>query len=336
MSNDNFISQHNLYVHQISRPRGEALAENFRFVEQPLEALGKEAAWVENFHFSVDPYMRECMDGDWALNEPLEGRTIGRVVCSNTSALKPGDWVFHRKGWRTYAQVTPEESRVIAPIEGVPLRTWLSLLGGTGLTAWVALTKIALLQPGESVYISSAAGGVGSAAAQFAALLGAKRIIGSTRSAEKARILTERLGYTDAFVYQSGKISAQLHDVIPEGIDVYLDNVGGEHLEAAIAAFKDFGRAALIGAVAQYSALTPPIAPNNLFDIVGKSLTLQGFLVRDYNYLQAEMEEFIIPHIQNGLLIPEDTVTYGFNNIVNAFLSMLEGGNVGKAIVSIA
>lgn len=336
MSNDNFVSQHNLYVHQISRPRGQALAENFRFVAQSLEALEEGAAWVENVHFSVDPYMRECMDGDWELNEPLEGRTIGRVVLSNTSGLRPGDWVFHRKGWRTYAQVTPEESRVIPPIVGVPVRAWLSLLGGTGLTAWVALTKIARLQPGESVYISSAAGGVGSAAAQLAALLGAKRIVGSTRNAEKARILTERLGYTDAFIYQTGKVSAQLHAVIPEGIDVYLDNVGGEHLEAAIAAFKDFGRAALIGAVAQYSALTPPTAPNNLFDIVGKSLTLQGFLVRDYKYLQAELEEFIIPHIQNGQLVPEDTVTYGFNNIVNAFLSMLEGGNTGKAIVSIA
>lgn len=335
MSSDKFISQHNIFVHQISRPHGEPLAENFRFVEQPLEPLGEGAAWVENVHFSVDPYMRECMDGDWELNQPLEGRTIGRVIRSNTPALHSGDWVFHRKGWRTYAQVTPEEGRVIAPVAGVPLRAWLSLLGGTGLTAWVALTKIARLQPGESLYISSAAGGVGSAAAQFAALLGAKRIVGSTRNAEKSKILTERLGYTDAFVYQSGNISAQLRDVIPEGIDVYLDNVGGEQLEAAIAAFKDFGRAALIGAVAQYSALTPPTAPYNLFGVVGKSLTLQGFLVRDYKDFQDELEEFIIPHIQSGRVVPEDTVTHGFNNIVDAFLSMLKGGNIGKAIVSI-
>ncbi|WP_206023957.1 MDR family NADP-dependent oxidoreductase [Rouxiella badensis] len=335
MSRDNVKKQHNIFVHQVSRPHGEPLAEHFQFVQRPLEPLGERAAWVENVHFSVDPYMRECMDGDWELNEPLEGRTIGRVIRSNTPALQPGDWVFHRKGWRTFAQVEADEVRVLTPVAGVPLRAWLSVLGGTGLTAWVALTKIARLQSGESVYISSAAGGVGSAAAQFAALLGAKRIVGSTRNAEKSRTLTDRLGYTDAFVYQSGKVSAQLRDIIPEGIDVYLDNVGGEQLEAAIAAFKDYGRAALIGAVAQYSALTPPSAPYNLFDVVGKSLTLQGFLVRDYKHLQEELEEFIIPHIQSGRVVPQDTVTYGFDHIVEAFLSMLKGGNIGKAIVSI-
>ncbi|WP_241649948.1 zinc-binding dehydrogenase [Rosenbergiella collisarenosi] len=335
MAGDNLMNVHNTFVHQISRPHGEPVIENFRFVDQPLEPLQDGAAWVKNIHFSIDPYMRECMDGDWELDEPLEGRTIGRVVKSTNPALNPGDWVFHRKGWRAYAQVTAEESRKITPVEGVPLRTWLSLLGGTGLTAWIALTKITRLQPGESIYISSAAGGVGSAAGQFAALLGAKRIIGSTRNPEKANILTEKLGYTDAFVYRSGRISAQLRDIVPEGIDVYLDNVGGEQLEAAITVFNNFGRAALIGAIAQYSALTPSVSPNNLFDIVGKSLTLQGFLVRDYTTYQNELEKFIIPHIQSGKVVPQETVYYGFENIVGAFLSMLKGGNIGKALVSI-
>ncbi len=334
MSKDRYEAT-NTFVYQVSRPNGEPLAEHFRFVEQPLEPLEEGAAWVKNVHFSVDPYMRECMDGDWELNTPLEGRTIGQVVQSATPRLVPGDWVFHREGWRTYAQVKPDEVRVIQPIEGVPLRAWLSVLGGTGLTAWVALTRIVQLQAGESIYISAAAGGVGSAAAQFARLLGAKRVIGSTRSIEKAKILTERLGYTDAFVYQPGNISSQLHEVIPEGINVFLDNVGGEQLEAAIAALNEQGRIALIGAVSQYSALSPPAAPRNLFDLVGKSLTLKGFLVRDYKNLQQELEAAIIPHIQSGKVIPEETVTFGFENSVDAFLSMLKGGNTGKAIVSI-
>ncbi|WIM56515.1 hypothetical protein P7T05_08205 [Pantoea anthophila] len=151
MSKDRYEAT-NTFVYQVSRPNGEPLAEHFRFVEQPLEPLEEGAAWVKNVHFSVDPYMRECMDGDWELNTPLEGRTIGQVVQSATPRLVPGDWVFHREGWRTYAQVKPDEVRVIQPIEGVPLRAWLSVLGGTGLTAWVALTRIVQLQAGESIF----------------------------------------------------------------------------------------------------------------------------------------------------------------------------------------
>jgi len=325
-----------LLVHQVSRPRGQPLPEHFRFVREVLPPLAEGQALVENVHFSVDPYMRECMDGDWDLDAPLEGRTIGRVLQSNSDALRPGDWVFHRQGWRTHAQLTPDEVRVLAPVPGVPLTAWLSILGGTGLTAWVALTRIAKLQAGESLYISAAAGGVGSAAAQLAALLGARRIVGSTSNGPKAEVLTQRLGYTDAFVYQPGQVSAQLRSIIPDGIDVFLDNVGGEQLEAAIASLKDYGRAALIGAVAQYSALQPPAAPYNLFDVVGKSLVLQGFLVRDYRHLQQELEAFLIPHIQAGKLRAEETITHGFEQIVTAFLSMLKGGNTGKAIVSVA
>lgn len=330
------IPTDNLFVHQVSRPQGEPLPEHFRFVQQPLAPLAEGLALIENIHLSVDPYMRECMDGDWALNQPLEGRALGRVIQSNTPALKVGDWVHHRQGWRTYSQVTPEETTVLPSEPGVPFTHWLSVLGGTGLTAWVALTKIVRLQPGESLYISAAAGGVGSVAGQFAALLGAKRIIGSTRNADKARILTERLGFTDAFIYQTGQVSKQLQDIAPEGIDIYLDNVGGEQLEAAINALKDHGRAALIGAIAQYNHLeNPPAAPYNLFELVGKSLTLQGFMVRDYRHLQAELEAFAIPYIQRGELVVEETITNGFEHIVTAFLSMLKGGNLGKAIVTI-
>lgn len=330
------LPQFNLFVHQVSRPQEEPLRKHFRFVRQRLPPLKDGEALIENLHFSVDPYMRECMDGDWILNEPLEGRTIGRVIQSITPALNMGDWVFHRQGWRTYAQVIPDEVRLLTPVPGVPITNWLSILGGTGLTAWVALTKIARLQEGDSLYISAAAGGVGTAAAQLAVLLGAGNIIGSTSNLMKAGILTERVGFSDVFVYQQGQISTQLRDISPGGIDIYLDNVGGEQLEAAIAALNEHGRVAMIGAIAQYNhARQPPTAPYNLFEIVGKSLTLQGFLVRDYAHLQEELECFCIPYIQSGQLIAEETITCGFENIVDAFLSMLHGGNVGKAIVSI-
>ena len=326
---------HNIYVHQVERPCGDPRHEHFSFVQQPLPGLSPGETLVENVHFSVDPYMRECMDGDWELNAPLEGRTIGRVIRTRCDGLRLGDWVFHRKGWRTYAHVRPEEARVIRPASGVPLTAWLSILGGTGLTAWVALTRIASLRAGESIYISAAAGGVGTAAAQFAALMGAGRIVGSTRNEQKAQTLVNGLGYTDVFAYRHGQVSAQLRQLVPEGIDIYLDNVGGEQLEAAIASLKDHGRAALIGAVAQYSARQPPAAPHNLFDVVGKRLTLRGFLVKDYSHLQQELEEFAIPRIQSGEISIAETVTHGFSKIIDAFLSMLQGKNIGKAIVSV-
>ncbi|OXI81821.1 NADP-dependent oxidoreductase [Burkholderia sp. AU33423] len=326
---------HNTLVHQVERPHGEPRRAHFRFVRQPLAPLAPGEVLVRNVHFSVDPYMRECMDGDWALHAPLEGRTIGRVLHSTDASIRPGDWVFHRQGWRTYAQVPAQALRVIRPAEGVPLTAWLSILGGTGLTAWVALTRIVRLQAGESLYVSAAAGGVGTAAGQFAKLLGASRIVGSTSNEHKARQLTSGLGYSDAFVYRPGQVGAQLRERIPDGVDVYLDNVGGEQLEAAIAVLKDHGRAALIGAVAQYSALQPPAAPRNLFDVVGKSLTLQGFLVKDYTHLQQELEAFAIPHLQRGDIVAPETITKGFDNIVEAFLAMLSGGNLGKAIVSV-
>ncbi|MCA8216376.1 NADP-dependent oxidoreductase [Burkholderia cepacia] len=330
-----YLPSRNTLVHQVERPHGEPRREHFRFVRQPLAPLAPGEALVRNMYFSVDPYMRECMDGDWALHAPLEGRTIGRVLRSTDTALRPGDWVFHRQGWRTYAQVPVQALRVIRPAEGVPITAWLSILGGTGLTAWVALTRIVRLQPGESVYVSAAAGGVGTAAGQFAKLLGAGRIVGSTSNESKARQLMHGLGYSDAFVYRPGQVAAQLRERVPEGVDVYLDNVGGEQLEAAIAVLKDHGRAALIGAVAQYSALQPPAAPRNLFDAVGKSLTLQGFLVKNYASLQQELEAFAIPHLQRRDLVAPETVTTGFDNIVDAFLAMLSGGNLGKAIVSV-
>jgi len=325
-----------LTVHQVSRPTGMPSADDFSFVAEPLPTVVPGSALVENVYLSVDPYMREAMDGSWALNTPLEGRAIGRVVESAAPELAVGDIVFHRRAWRTHALVTPAESRILPRYEGVPLRTHLSLLGGTGLTAWVGLTRIAALRPGESIFISSAAGGVGTAAGQLARLLGAGRIVGSTGSATKARYLTQELGFDAAFDYHDGAVTDLLAKAAPEGIDVGFDNVGGEHLEAAIATLRDHGRIAWCGAVAQYnSAQRPPAAPRNLYDVVHKSLRLQGFLVRHHLDARSELEAFLVPRLRSGLVAPSETVTQGFDRVVEAFLGMLRGENTGKAIVQV-
>lgn len=330
------MTRRSMVVHQVSRPHGRPTAEQFAFVEDALLKPASGTALVENIYLSVDPYMRECMDALWDLHAPLEGRSIGRVVDSQDARLAVGDLVFHRNGWRTHALVRPEDVRVLPQVPGIPTSAYLSILGGTGLTAYVALTRIARLQAGEAVFISAAAGGVGSAAGQIARLLGAGRVIGSTGSVAKATHLTANLGFDAAFDYHQGPVSEQLTQVAPDGIDVYLDNVGGDHLEAAIRSLREHGRIAWCGAVAQYDSTELPAAPRNLYDVVEKSLRLEGFLVRNYRHLQGDLEKLLVPHIQSGRIVADQTMIEGFEHVVDAFLGMLRGENTGKMIVHVS
>ena len=323
------------YVHQVSRPDGFPAAGNFAFIEDTIPVPGPGTALVENIYLSVDPYMRQMMDGVWDLHTPLEGRSTGRIVESNDPRLPVGEVVFHRQGWRTHAVISPSEPpvRVLPKLDGVPLSTYLSILGGTGLSAYVGLTRIADLKAGESVFISAAGGGVGTAAGQLARVLGAGRVIGSTGSAAKVKHLIEDLGFDAAFSYKDAPVIDQLRQAAPDGIHVYLDNVGGDHLEAAIDSMVDHGRIAWCGAIAQYHRTEPPAAPRNLFDIGGKSIRLEGFAVREYPHLFDEWAEFIVPHLQSGRVVPDHTIVAGFDRVVDAFLGLLRGENSGKMIV---
>jgi hypothetical protein len=175
---------------------------------------------------------------------------------------------------------------------------------------------------------------VGTAAGRIARLLGAGQVIGSSGSAHKARWLTEAAGFDAAFSYRDAPVAEQLANLAPDGIDVYFDNVGGDHLEAAISVLRDHGRVAWCGAVAQHNSLrNPPGAPRNLFDTVGKSLRIEGFLVRDHTDAREELEQFITPRIQSGEIPLDETVTDGFEHVVDAFTGMLRGANTGKALV---
>jgi NADPH-dependent curcumin reductase CurA len=322
-------------VHQVSRPHGWPTAANFTFVEETIPVPAPGTALVENIYLSVDPYMRQAMDENWPLHTPLEGRSIGHVVDSRDSGLQVGDLVFHRNGWRTHALVSEALVRIVPQVPQVPLSAYLGILGGTGLTAYVGLTRIARLQAGESVYISAAAGGVGSAAGQIARLLGAGRVVGSAGSASKVKHLTAHLGFDAAFDYHEGPVRELLAQVAPAGIDVYFDNVGGDHLEAAISGLREHGRIAWCGAVAHYNSTEPPVAPRNFFEIAGKNLRLEGFHVSDFGHLQGELEAWLVPHLQAGRVVADQTIVKGFDHIVEAFLGMLRGKNVGKMLVQV-
>ncbi|MFI0544906.1 zinc-binding dehydrogenase [Streptomyces sp. WSLK1-3] len=322
-----------LTVHQIARPSGLPTAEHFRFVESPVPAPEPGTALVENLYWSVDPYHREMMDGDFALHAPLEGRTLGRVVASRSPALAEGEIVHHRQGWRTHSVVRADEVRRIPPIHGVPLSAHLSVLGGTGLTAYVALTRIARIREGEDLFVSAAAGAVGTATARLARLLGAGRLIGSAGSAQKVRYLTEEVGYDEAFDYRSGPAADLLAEAACDGIDVFVDNVGGDQLGAAIGALRDRGRVVRVGTIGQYNTPDAPPVVFNHADVVEKSLRIEGFHVRDYAEVHEELYEFAVPHLLDGTLVSDETVLVGFERIVEAFLLMLRGGNRGKILV---
>ena len=197
----------------------------------------------------------------------MDGGAVGEVLELRAPNLMVGDTVLHTKGWREYATGKATEFRKVDPTVA-PASAYLAALGTTGFTAWVGLVDIAQMKEGDVVFVSGAAGAVGSVAGQIAKLRGASRVIGSAGSDEKVRHVVDDLGFDVAFNYRTAPVREQLREAAPDGIDVYFDNVGGDHLEAAIFAFKDFGRAALCGAISQYNSVDPPVGPRNMALVV--------------------------------------------------------------------
>ncbi|MFF4186399.1 zinc-binding dehydrogenase [Streptomyces sp. NPDC001691] len=325
-------------VQQTARPVGRPVPADFALVRAQVPDPAPGTALVENLYLSVDPYHREVMDAG-PLHTPLEGRALGRVLASRDPGLAEGDLVFHRQGWRTHALVTlgADGVRKITAYDGVPLSAHLGILGGTGLTAYVALTRTLRLQPGEDLFVTAAAGGVGTAAGRIARLLGAGRIIGSAGTPRKVDYLTEEVGYDAAFDYHDGPVGELLARAAPDGVDAVVENVGGAHLEGAISGLRAHGRIAWVGAVAQYDTLAaPPAAPRNLYEVISRSLRLEGVLVRNHRDVQGELEEFLVPHLRSGRVRSDETVVDGFEGIVDGFIGMLGGANTGKLLVRVA
>jgi NADPH-dependent curcumin reductase CurA len=320
-----------------SRPKGWPTQENFEFADVELPSPGSGEVLVRNVFMSVDPYMRGRMNDvksytpPYELGKALEGGAVGEVVESGVDGVAPGDLVLHGAGWRSHALV--KEFTRLKPIEGVSPSHFLGALGMPALTAYVGLLDIASFKPDETVFVSGAAGAVGSLAGQIAKLKGAKRVIGSAGSAEKVKHLTEKLGFDAAFNYRDGNVTELLTAAAPDGIDVYFDNVGGDHLEAAIWAFNDYGRAAVCGSISGYNEEKLPAGPRNLFNIVSKRLKLNGFIIMDhYDRFPAMIAE-VGAWLASGKLVAEETVVDGLENAPAAFLGMLRGENTGKMVV---
>jgi len=323
-----------------ARPQGEPVDGDFRLAEVEVPEPGEGQVLVRNTWMSVDPYMRGRMNDrksyvpPFQIGAPLEGGAVGEVVASRADGLAEGDTVLHQLGWREYAVLDGNAARKV-DTELAPPQAYLGVLGMPGLTAYVGLLDIAALADGDVVFVSGAAGAVGGMAGQIAKARG-HRVIGSAGSPEKVAHLTDELGFDAALNYRDGDVAGQLAALAPEGIDVYFDNVGGEHLEAALEVLNRNGRVAMCGAISQYNATEPVPGPRNLGNAVGKRLTLRGFIVSDHGDRMRAFAEEVGGLLRDGRIKHRETVVEGLDRAPEAFIGLLRGQNTGKMLVRLA
>lgn len=320
-----------------ARPTGVPTAEHFALVERPLPELSDGQILVRNTWMSVDPYMRGRMDDQpsyippFELGAALEGSALGEVIASRSADIPVGATVTHFAGWREYAVLDAATATPIDPELAEP-HHFLGALGTTGLTAYATLTEVAPVRPGDTVFISAAAGAVGSVAGQIAKALGAARVIGSAGGPAKTALLLEEFGFDAALDYRAGDLAGQLAAAAPEGIDVYLDSVGGEHLRVAVEQMRPQGRVGLVGAISGYNGDTAEPGPD-LYKAATREISLRGMLVTSYFPIFGEYIAKAAGWLADGTLRTKETVYQGLDQAPAAFLGVLSGANTGKMLV---
>ena len=321
-------------IHLAARPHGVPRPEDFSLVEADVPDPGEGEVLIRNAFISVDPYMRARMNAvesyapSYRVGEVMWGGAVGQVVASRNDRLAEGTWVSHNLGWRELAL---SDGRGLLPFDPAlaPVSAALGVLGLTGFTAYYGLLEIGRPQEGETVFVSGAAGAVGSIVGQIAKLKGC-RVIGCAGSAEKVAWL-EELGFDVAFDYHD----ADTREMLRDGIDVYFDNVGGSTLEAAIGALRTHGRIVACGSISEYNATEATPGPRNLFFVVTKRLLMQGYIISDhYDRLGAFLAE-MGPWLRDGKIRHRETIVDGIENAPAAFIGMLAGENVGKMLVRV-
>ena len=320
-----------------ARPDGWPVPSDFALREVEIPAPGPGQLLVANEYLSVDPYMRGRMSDKksyiepYAVGEPMDGPAVGRVLASSAEGFAPGDYVVHVLGWRDHAVLDAAAAQKVDP-NLAPLSAYLGALGVPGLTAYIGVTRFAEIKPGDIVFISGAAGAVGSMAGQIARLEGAARVTGSAGSDDKVKLLVEEYGFDAAFNYKNGPVAGQLAQMAPDGIDVFFDNVGGEHLEAAIGALRVHARIVLSGMVSQYND-EKVMGPRNLWNLSVTRSRVLAFMVTEELDLQPEFVREVGGWIGEGRLHFRETVIDGLENTLDAFLAMMRGQNIGKMVV---
>lgn len=321
------------------RPEGVPGDDVFRFEDIEVRQPSEGEALIKPLYISVDPYMRGRMSdaksyvAPYELDKPIEGHVVGEVVESQDDALKEGDYVVGVLPWQRYVTVTTDR---ISKIENtdVPLHLYLSTLGMTGQTAYHGLLKIGQPKEGETVVVSAASGAVGSVVGQIAKIKGA-RVVGIAGGDEKVNYLTETLGFDAGIDYKADDFEEAFEAAVPDGVDVYFENVGGEVSDVVLKHLNTFARVPVCGTISSYNNREEDIGPRIQWILVKTQALMQGFIVGNYSDDFEAAGKELAEWVQNDKIHTEVSIEEGFENVPKAFRYLFEGRNFGKQVVKI-
>ena len=326
-----------------SHVQGIPTVENFSMIETPIPAPGEGEFLIRNLYFSLEPAIRGWLEGKENYFPPIplggviRGPSVGRVVKSNHSDYVAGDIVFALNHWEDYSLCNAESILLekLHPQGDTPISYYVGPLGGSGTTAYVGLHEIGRIQAGQTVVVSAAAGATGGMAGQIAKLRDC-RVIGFVGSDEKARLITEEFGFDAAINYRTTEdLAGAVHELAPEGVDIYYDNVGGPILDAMLQTMKVQGRVVCCGMISDYNRSENPNPITHLWEVVARQLTLQGFLLHYYHDQVPAAQAQLAEWIAQGKIQVREHITRGIANTPDAFCELMSGRTTGKALVEL-
>jgi len=320
-------------IHLVRRPQGMPVADDFAVVTVDTPDAGEGEVQLQALLLSVDPYMRPRLDADQALDAPMLGAGIARVAQSRHPDFREGDVVVHRAGMRERLVSDGRGLRKLTPDPDLPLTVYMHALGGTGITAYGGLLEVGALKDGEQVFVSTAAGAVGSVAAQIAKLKGCY-VVGSTGSDEKAAWLRDELKLDVAINYHAEPIGPALKAATPNGIDVYFENVGGAHLDAALPRMNNRGRIPVCGMISTYNGEREGV--RNLSSVIYGRVRMEGFVGGDFPHLMERFHADMTGWLKSGKIKYQETVLDGFDRAPEGLIGLFEGKNTGKMLICAA
>jgi NADPH-dependent curcumin reductase CurA len=320
-------------IHLVARPNGVPVEADFAVVEVALPETGEGKVQVQNLLMSVDPYMRPRLNADQPLNVAMIGGGIGRVVQSRNPAFKEGDLVRHGAGMQERFVADGKGMQVLHPDPALPLSVYMHALGGTGITAYGGLLETGALKDGEQVFVSTAGGAVGSVVAQIAKIKGCY-VVGSTGADDKAAWLKDEVGLDAVINYKTQDLAQALTAATPKGIDVYFENVGGAHLDAALPRMNVRGRIPVCGMISTYNGGGEGV--HNLFALIYGRVRMEGFVASDFPHLNAAFMSDMSGWLKDGRVKYQETILDGFERAPEGLIGLFSGVNAGKMLIRVA
>lgn len=320
-------------IHLVRRPKGVPVQADFAVVPVDVAATGDGEVRIQNLIMSVDPYMRPRLNADQALDAPLLGGGIGRIVESRNPKFKEGALVKH---WAGFRETFTSNGQGLASLErdpALPLSVYMHALGGTGITAYGGLLDIGKLKDGEQVFVSTAGGAVGSVVAQIAKIKGCY-VVGTTGADDKAQWLRDEAGLDAVINYKTGDLAKALEAATPKGIDVYFENVGGAHLDAALPRMNVHGRIPVCGMISTYNGGGDGVT--GLFNMIYKRVRMEGFVATDFAHLNAQFVSDMTGWLKSGKIKYQETILNGFERAPEGLIGLFEGRNSGKMLIHVA